>query len=87
LDRSTLADWVGESSRLLTALLDAVRRYVLAASKPPADDTPVPAPGTSKTKTGRRWTYCSETPRLVWTGRRGGNTRGSLTSECRCCPE
>jgi transposase len=59
LDRSTLADWVGESSRLLAPLVDAVRRYVLAASKLHADDTPVPvlAPGTGKTKTGRLWTY------------------------------
>jgi transposase len=59
LDRSTLADWVGESSRLLAPLVDALRRYVLAASKLHADDTPVPvlAPGTGKTKTGRLWTY------------------------------
>jgi transposase len=59
LDRSTLADWVGGASRLLAPLVDALRRYVLAASKLHADDTPVPvlAPGTGKTKTGRLWTY------------------------------
>jgi transposase len=59
LDRSTLADWVGGSSRLLAPLVDALRRYVLATSKLHADDTPVPvlAPGTGKTKTGRLWTY------------------------------
>ena len=59
LDRSTLADWVGESSGLLAPLVDALRRYVLVASKLHADDTPVPvlAPGTGKTKTGRLWTY------------------------------
>jgi transposase len=59
LDRSTLADWVGASSRLLAPLVEALRRYVLAAGKLHADDTPVPvlAPGTGKTKTGRLWTY------------------------------
>jgi transposase len=59
IDRSTLADWVGGSSRLLAPLVDTLRRYVLAASKLHADDTPVPvlAPGTGKTKTGRLWTY------------------------------
>lgn len=75
LDRSTLADWVGESSRLMAPLVDALRRYVLAASKLHADDTPVPvlAPGTGKTKTGRLWTYvrddrpCGDSsPPAVW---------------------
>jgi transposase len=75
LDRSTLADWVGESSRLLAPLVDALRRYVLSASKLHADDTPVPvlAPGTGKTKTGRLWTYvrddrpCGDSsPPAVW---------------------
>ena len=34
-------------------------RYVLAATKPHADDTPVPVlqPGRGSTKTGRLWTY------------------------------
>ncbi len=75
LDRSTLADWVGESSRLLAPLVEALRRYVLAASKLHADDTPVPvlAPGAGKTKTGRLWTYvrddrpCGDSsPPAVW---------------------
>ena len=59
LDRSTLAGWVGASSELLTPLVDALRKHVLAASKIHADDTPVPvlAPGNGKTKTGRLWTY------------------------------
>jgi hypothetical protein len=36
-----------------------MRRYVFAARKLHADNTPVPvlAPGTGKTKTGRLWTY------------------------------
>jgi transposase len=59
LERSTLADWVGSTSRLLEALVEALRRYVMAAGKLHADDTPVPvlSPGNGKTKTGRLWTY------------------------------
>ena len=59
LERSTLADWVGGTSRLLAPLVEALRRYVIAAGKLHADDTPVPvlAPGNGKTKTGRLWTY------------------------------
>jgi transposase len=59
LERSTMADWVGGCSRLLSPLVDALSRYVMAASKLHADDTPVPvlAPGQGKTKTGRLWTY------------------------------
>src|SRR5215470_3257957 len=59
LERSTLADWVGGSSGLLDPLVEALRRYVMAASKLHADDTRVPvlAPGQGKTKTGRLWTY------------------------------
>src|SRR6266852_1383222 len=59
LERSTLADWVGSTSRLLEPLVEALRRYVSAAGKLHADDTPVPvlAPGQGKTKTGRLWTY------------------------------
>jgi len=75
LDRSTLADWVGGSSRLLAPLVDALRRYVLSTRKLHADDTPVPvlAPGTGKTKTGRLWTYVRDdrpagdlSPPAVW---------------------
>jgi transposase len=75
LDRSTLADWVGGSSRLLAPLVDVLRRYVLSARKVHADDTPVPvlAPGTGKTKTGRLWTYVRDdrpagdlSPPAVW---------------------
>jgi transposase len=59
LDRSTLAGWVGGASRALEPLVDAIRKYVLAAEKIHADDIPVPvlAPGNGKTKTGRLWTY------------------------------
>jgi transposase len=75
LDRSTLAEWVGGSSRLLAPLVESLRRHVLAADKLHADDTPVPvlAPGLGKTKTGRLWTYVRDdrpagdsTPAAVW---------------------
>lgn len=62
LERSTLADWVGEASHLLALLVEALRRYVFDCGKLHADDTPVPvlAPGMGKTKTGRLWTYVRE---------------------------
>jgi transposase len=59
LERSTLADWVGQSANLLRPLVDAVERHVMAGERLHADDTPVPvlAPGTGKTRTARLWTY------------------------------
>jgi transposase len=75
LERSTLADWVGGTSQLLTPLVEVLRRHVMSATKLHADDTPVPvlAPGNGKTKTGRLWTYVrddrpagDETPAAVW---------------------
>jgi transposase len=59
LDRSTLADWVGDCSRLLAPLVAALGRYVLSVDKLHADDTPVPVlePGRGRTRTGRLWTY------------------------------
>src|SRR5579863_7344433 len=38
LDRSTLADWVGGAARVLTPLVDAVRKYVLSPGKVHGDD-------------------------------------------------
>ena len=75
LDRSTLADWVGSTSALLDPLVRALGKYVLAAEKLHADDTPVPVlePGRGSTKTGRLWTYVrddrpagSDAPAAVW---------------------
>jgi transposase len=59
LDRSTLADWVGQSAALVRPLVEALARTVLGAAKLHADDTPVRvlAPGTGKTRTGRLWVY------------------------------
>jgi transposase len=75
LERSTLADWVGQCSALLTPLANALSRYVLSASKLHADDTPVPVlqPGRGTTKHGRLWTYvrddrasANSDPPAVW---------------------
>ncbi len=59
LERSTLADWVGQAAALLRPLVDAIERHVLVGDRLHADDTPVPvlAPGTGKTSTGRLWAY------------------------------
>jgi transposase len=59
LDRTLLAQWVGNVSAVLTPLTDALRAHVFAADVVHADDTtlPVLAPGLGKTKTGRLWTY------------------------------
>ena len=58
LDRSTLADWVGQSARLVRPLVAAVGAHVMAAERVHADDTTVPVldPGRGRTKTGRLWT-------------------------------
>ena len=59
LERSTLADWLGATARLVQPLVDALGRYVVGGRKVHTDDTPVPVlePGRGKTKTGRLWTY------------------------------
>ena len=59
LERSTLADWVGQCAALLRPLAEALGQYVMAGERVHADDTPVPvlAPGAGKTKTGRLWAY------------------------------
>jgi len=75
LERSTLADWVGQSAQLLAPLVESLRCHVLAADKVHADDTPLPvlAPGQGRTKTARLWTYVrddrpagSNDPLAVW---------------------
>ena len=62
LDRSTMADWVGQVSWLLQPLVEHIRAHVFGADKIHTDDTPVPvlAPGTGKTKTGRLWVYARD---------------------------
>jgi transposase len=95
LDRAILADWVAGTSRLLEPLVVALGRYVLAAEKVHADDTPVPVldPGRGKTKTGRLWTYVrddrpagSRDPPAVWyrysPDRKAEHPRAHLGSFC-----
>jgi len=62
LDRSTMADWVGQVSWPLQPLVEHIRQHVFAADKIHTDDTPVPvlAPGSGKTKTGRLWVYARD---------------------------
>ena len=57
LERSTLADWVGQAAFLLDPLAAAIARHVRTGVALHADDTPVPVldPGRGKTKTGRLW--------------------------------
>ena len=74
-DRSTLVNWVGETSHLLESLVEVLRRYVMTTDKLHGDDTPIPvlAPGNGRTKTGRLWTYVrdgrpagGDAPPAVW---------------------
>lgn len=62
LDRSTLADWVGQSARVLRPLVAAVGAHVMAAERVHADDTTVPVldPRRGRTKTGRLWCYARD---------------------------
>ncbi len=93
LERSTLAEWVGGCFRLVNPLIEALGRYVFAAGKLHADDTPVPVldPGRGKTKTGRLWTYVrddrpagsEEAPAVLFRyspDRRGERPRNHLTN-------
>lgn len=59
VDRGTLAGSVGETSRLLEPLVEALQHHVMSAEKLHADDTsaPVLAPRNGRTKTGRSWAY------------------------------
>lgn len=59
LSRSTLADMVGQTARLVRPLVDALGRHVMAGVRVHADDTVVPVlePGLGRTRTARLWTY------------------------------
>ncbi|WP_339420161.1 IS66 family transposase [Pseudomonas sp. RL_105y_Pfl1_103] len=93
LERSTLADWVGQSSQLLRPLVNALEHHVMSGHKVHADDTPIGvlAPGNGKTKTARLWTYVRDdrpagdsTPAAVWFAyspdRKGQHPRAHLKS-------
>jgi len=75
LERSTLADWVGQVSTLISPLVEAIGRHVKQADHIYADDTTAPTlkPGKGRTQTGRYWTYVrderdwnEQTPPAVW---------------------
>jgi transposase len=57
LDRSTLADWVGNSTALLEPLADVIGRHALAGQAIFADDTPLKMQAKVKCVTARIWTY------------------------------
>ena len=59
LCRSTLADMVGQTARLVRPLVDALARHVMSAERVHADDTVVPVlePGRGRTRQARLWTY------------------------------
>lgn len=59
LPRSTMTDWVGQVTRLLTPLYKKLEQHVLAQTSLHGDDTPVPVlhPGKGRTRTGRLWSY------------------------------
>lgn len=91
LARSTLADWVGDCTGLLSPLAQALRRYSLSGSTVHADDTPVAvlSPGRGRTKVGRLWVYVrderpagSDRPPAVWfeysPNRKGCHPQGHL---------
>jgi len=55
LDRSTLADWVGQAVFLLSPLAEAIGRHIRAGAALHADDTTVPVLAPGLGKTGRLW--------------------------------
>jgi len=75
LDPASMGRWVGQCEALMAPLVEALHRYVIAAGKLHADDTPIPvlAPGNKQTKTGRLWVYVRDDrragaiePAAVW---------------------
>jgi transposase len=74
LDRSTLADWVGQAAWLLDPLVAAIGKHVFAGEKIHGDDTTVPvlAPGLGRTATGRLWARLAQGSarhsRVEWQG-------------------
>ena len=57
LDRSTLSDWFGRSTRLLEPLADEIGRHVRSGPALFADDTPVKMQAKVKCATARIWAY------------------------------
>ena len=57
LSVSTIADWVGTCTAMLTPLQVLIDLHVLAAARLLGDDTTVPVLAKGRTITGRVWTY------------------------------
>jgi transposase len=57
LSVSTLADWVGACTTVLSPLVTLIEAHVLAAERLHGDETTVPVLAKNKTITGRLWTY------------------------------
>ena len=73
LDRSTLAGWVGQSTKLLEPLAEAIGRHVRAGAAIFAGDTPIKLQAKKKYVTARIWTYVrderpwdSQAPPAAW---------------------
>mgnify|MGYP005726565855 FL=1 len=66
LDRFTLAGWVGQSTKLLEPLAEAIGRYVRAGAAIFADDTPIKMQAKKKCATARIWTYVRD--ERAWAG-------------------
>ena len=89
LGRSTLAGWVGQSSKLLEPLAETIGRYVRSGKAVFADDTPIKMQAKKKCATARIWTYvrderpwASGDPPAAWykfsTDREGKHPTGHL---------
>ena len=73
LDRSTLAGWVGQSTKLLEPLADVIGRHVRSGQAIFADDTHIKMQAKKKCATARIWTYVrderpwdSQAPPAAW---------------------
>jgi hypothetical protein len=73
LDRSTLAGWGGQPSKLLEPLADAIGRYVRSGQAIFADDRPIKMQARKKCASARIWTlvcdgrsWASGDPPAAW---------------------
>ena len=59
ISRSTMASWAGQCARLLTPLIEAIKKAVFSSPQIHGDDTTIRVLDSEfgKTKTGRIWTY------------------------------
>ena len=62
LSRSTLCDWVAAGARLLSPVVEEMKKGVLVSRKIHTDDTPVPVLDKNRevTRTGRLWVYLGD---------------------------